>query len=71
VTSASRVTESDAVRIAQEECSRLGIEWRDPYPVKKGWRRWRVYMPSDVKGGNATILVSRTTGVVRVRYYDR
>lgn len=67
----SEISEADAVRIAQEECARRGIDWREPYKITKGWRRWQVSMPSNQRGGNATIFVSRTTGVVKMRYYAR
>ena len=45
------ITESDAVRLAQDECSRLGVQWREPFRVKKGWRWWRILTPSNVRGG--------------------
>ncbi len=65
------VSEEAAVRIAQEECLRRGIPWREPFTCKKGWRTWEVRMPSNQRGGNATILVSRTTGEVKIRHYAR
>jgi hypothetical protein len=63
-------TEEEALRIAQDECVRLGLPWRDP-TVKRGWRRWRVYTPSGRRGGNAVVYIARKDGASRVRKYDR
>ena len=67
----SEVSDVEALRVAQEECGRRGIPWREPYRVKKGWRWWTVQMPSNQRGGNAIVLVSRKTGKVKMRYYRR
>ena len=65
------MSETTAIRIAQEECLRKGIEWREPYAVRKRWRSWEVRMPSDRRGGNATIRISRTSGQVKIRFFPR
>jgi predicted DNA binding protein len=67
----NEMTDAEAVRIAQEACSRHNIEWREPHSVKKGWRWWTVMTPSNRRGGNAVIFISRTTGKVKVRFYTR
>ena len=67
----NEMTDAEAVRIAQEACSRNNIEWREPHSVKKGWRWWTVMTPSNRRGGNAVIAISRTTGKVKVRFYTR
>ena len=66
-----RVTEADAVRIAQEACAERGIAWREPYRINRGWRNWRVWMPSDQRGGNATVIISRISGEAKVHFYAR
>jgi hypothetical protein len=65
------VTADEAVRVARAECERLGVPWREPHAVRKGWRSWFVSSPSNRKGGVAKISVSRKTGAAKVRYYDR
>jgi hypothetical protein len=59
------ISEPEAVRIAQEECARRGIPWREPYSVRKRWPTWQVDAPSDRRGGNAVIYVSRKHGSSR------
>jgi len=66
-----KTSESDALRIAQEVCAQHEIPWLEPHTVTRGWRWWRVRTPSDQRGGNAIILVSRKTGIARVRRYSR
>jgi hypothetical protein len=65
------ISEIDAVRLAQQECQRLGIVWREPYSVKRGWRRWQIRTPSNIRGGNTTIFISRENGDTKVRHYIR
>jgi predicted DNA binding protein len=65
------MTDAEALRIAQEACRRHNIEWREPHSVKKGWRWWTVTTPSDRRGGNAVITISRRTGRVKVGFYTR
>jgi hypothetical protein len=59
------------VRIAQDACAERGIAWREPHRAKKGWRNWRVWMPSDRRGGNAVVIVSRASGTAKVHFYAR
>jgi hypothetical protein len=66
----SRPDERDAVRIAQDEMTRLGLPWREPHLVRRGWRWWRILTPSDSKPGTL-VLVSRTGARVKVRHYTR
>ena len=63
--------EIDVSRIAKDACASKGIEWREPYQVKKGWRFWRVLMPANQRGGNADVRISRATGEARIRFYSR
>jgi hypothetical protein len=63
-------TEADALRLAEDECARRHLAWDHPR-VKRGWLRWRVYTPSDRRGGNTVVYVSRKNGSVRVRHYRR
>lgn len=65
------MTESDAVRIAQRACAERRIRWEEPYRATRGLRSWRILMPSDRRGGNTMILVSRTSGIARVHRYGR
>lgn len=65
------ITESQVVEIAKDACAERAIPWREPYSVKKGWRGWTVSMPSNVRGGNALIKVSKKGGQAKVRYYRR
>lgn len=65
------ISKSDAARIAQQACAEKDISWQEPYSVRQGWRWWRVTTPSNVKGGNAVILVGRKSGVAKVRYFER
>jgi len=67
----SDISELEAVRIAQEACANRGIVWREPYSVSKRWRTWQVLMPSNQRGGNAVIYISRKDGSAKVRFYDR
>jgi predicted DNA binding protein len=67
----NEMTDAEAVRIAQEACNRRSIQWREPRSVKQGWRWWTVMTPSNLRGGNAIISISRTTGQVKVRFYTR
>ena len=67
----AEISEAEAVRIAEEACVERGIAWREPYRVKRGWRSWSVRMPSNMRGGNAVIAVSRKTGQAKVRFYAR
>jgi hypothetical protein len=67
----SWVSEADALRLALEECPRRGLPWREPIAVRGGWREWRVYSPSNVRGGNTIVTVRRRSGKVKVRHYDR
>jgi hypothetical protein len=72
VTQPSReISATDAVQIAQDECGKQGIPWREPHSVKEKSDSWEVRTPSNVRGGNATILVSKATGVPKIRYYER
>jgi hypothetical protein len=63
-------TEQEALRIAQSDCIRLSLPWRDPI-VKRGWRWWRVYTSGGQRGGNAVVFIARKDGASRVRKYDR
>jgi hypothetical protein len=63
-------TEEEALCIAQDECVRLGLPWRDPI-VKRGWRWWRVCTPGGQRGGNAVVFIARKDGATRVRKYNR
>jgi hypothetical protein len=65
------LSEADVVRIARDECTRCGLPWREPYSVRKGWRYWRVLTPSNIRGGNTLVVISRTTREVRIRHYPR
>ena len=65
------VSESKAVEIAKRACAARGIPWREPYRAKKGWLRWTVFTPSEVRGGNAVIYISKKDGRAKVRHYER
>jgi hypothetical protein len=67
----SGIPESEAVRIAHQALAERGIEWDEPHRVKKGWRNWRILTPSNRRGGNSEIKVSRKTGAAKVRRYVR
>ena len=58
----AELSEIDVVRIAKDACASKGIEWREPYRLKKGWRHWRVLTPSNRRGGKAVVVISRLTG---------
>lgn len=42
--------EVDIVRVAKKACTSKGIQWCEPYRVKKGWRYWRALTPSNNRG---------------------
>lgn len=65
------ISESQAVEIAKQACAERGIRRHEPYRAKRGWLRWTVMMPSNVRGGNAVIYVSKKDGQAKVRYYER
>jgi hypothetical protein len=65
------LTAREVVEIAKVACAERKIDWREPYTVKRGWRNWTVLMPSNVRGGNAVIYVSKKTGQPKVRFYNR
>lgn len=65
------IPESEVVKIAQQACHDRSIQWREPYRVKEKWRSWRVDMPSNQRGGNAVIYVSKKSREAKVRYYPR
>jgi hypothetical protein len=67
----SPISESEAVQIAQRACADRNIEWEEPYRAYKGLRSWRILTPSDRRGGNTMILVSRKSGTVRLHRYGR
>jgi hypothetical protein len=56
---------------AQRACADRGIEWRGLHGVKEMWPAWRVDMPSNRRGGNAVIYVSKKIRKAKVRYYPR
>jgi hypothetical protein len=65
------IPEAEVLRIAQQALADRGLPWREPHTLRKGWRRWMVSSPSNIRGGNATVFVHRRTGEAKVRYYDR
>jgi hypothetical protein len=65
------LSESEVVAIAKEACLDQVIRWREPYSVRQRWRSWRVLMPSNIRGGNAAISVSKKSGEAKIRYYGR
>jgi hypothetical protein len=67
----TEVSRADAERIARDECARCGIVWREPFSIKRGWRNWQIRTPSNRRGGNALILVSRQDGSARARFFAR
>jgi hypothetical protein len=65
------LSEQHVLALAKAECEQRGIPWQEPVSVARHWRRWLVRVPADIRGGNAVVEVSRRTGAVRLRYYDR
>jgi hypothetical protein len=67
----SPISESEAVRIAQQACADQHIRWEEPHRTTKGLRSWRILTPSDRRGGNTMIIVSRKSGMVRLHRYGK
>ena len=65
------ISEDEALRIAKDACATAEVPWREPYSIRRGLRAWQVRTPSNRRGGNTTILVSRSTGEVTIRRYSR
>jgi hypothetical protein len=65
------ITESEAIGIANKALGERGLTWKEPHRIKKGLRNWRIDTPSNQRGGNSTIIVSRRTGAAKVRHYVR
>ena len=57
--------------MAQEQCVKHGLRWREPYRAKRGWRYWKVTTPSNQAGGVAVVVISRKTGEARTRFSAR
>jgi hypothetical protein len=68
----ARISRSEAIKIAREECARRGWIWIDPAEASLGMRAWTIRTNSRGLGAKAIIKVHKRTGqVLRAGYVRR
>jgi hypothetical protein len=54
---APKLTDDDALKVAREACTELGLPWDEPVVVKLTPRGYRVWTAADRIGGNLILYV--------------
>jgi hypothetical protein len=58
------ISETQAILIAQEECSRRNWPWLEPIHVASNKNTWLVHTNYESRGANARVVIDKTTGNV-------
>ena len=62
---AIKVSKGSAIAIARAECTRRGLEWREPVRVYRHYGNWSVWTHADHTGGNIRVIVDSGNGQVK------